>query len=112
MSSSSDVDPPLDPEAARVLSRVRRLMGISVALTGLAIAAVLLVVGLRMMQLGDAHAPAPSSVTLPKGARVVATTATADRLVLTVDVGGATEIHLFDLKTLAPRGRLKVTPEP
>ena len=88
-------------------------MGISVGLTGLAIAAVLVVVGMRMMQLGDAQPPAtPATVTLPKGARVVATTATADRLVLTVDVGGATEIHLFDLKTLAPRGRLKVASEP
>jgi hypothetical protein len=32
--------------------------------------------------------------------------------VVTLDVGGATEIHTFDLRTLRPAGRLRFATEP
>jgi hypothetical protein len=49
---------------------------------------------------------------LPKSARIVATALADDRIVVTVDVGGATELHVFDVKTLRRVGRLKFAPEP
>ena len=49
---------------------------------------------------------------LPKGARISATAVTGDQLVLTLDIGGETEIRTFDAKTLKPTGRLRFTNEP
>jgi hypothetical protein len=49
---------------------------------------------------------------LPKSAKIVATAATGDRLVVTLDVGGMTEIHTFDARTLKPAGRLRFSWEP
>lgn len=84
-------------------------MGISVLFTGLAIAAVLVVVGYRVFRNeGAGRPPAEASVKLPAGARVLATSVGDNRIVLTVEVGGVTELHVFDLQTLAPRGRLKL----
>lgn len=109
---ASPIDDDLDPEAARVLVRVRRLMAVSVAFTGLAVAAVLGVVGYRIFTSEGSMPAAASVVTLPQGAKVVATAVTEERIVVTVEVGGQTELHLFDLATLAPRGRLRLTAAP
>jgi hypothetical protein len=49
---------------------------------------------------------------LPKGARIVATTTSEDRLVVTLDLNGAIEIRTFDLRTLRPVGRLQFATEP
>ena len=49
---------------------------------------------------------------LPKGARVIATGVADDRLVVTLDIGGATEIRTFDLKTLMETGRIRFATEP
>jgi phosphate-selective porin len=38
---------------------------------------------------------------------VVAITAAPDRLVVTIELAGALEARTFDLKTLAPLGRLR-----
>jgi hypothetical protein len=35
-----------------------------------------------------------------------------DRLVVTLDVGGTTEIRTFDARTLKPAGKLKFVSEP
>jgi hypothetical protein len=104
----------LDPEAARVIAKVRRLMTIAGATTFLAVAAVLGVIGYRVFSLGGS-APAPSdfvdtSAPLPAGAKVVSTAVGADHIVVTVEVGGATEILTFDPDTLKPLGRLKLAP--
>ena len=102
-----------DPDAARVLTKVRRLMVISLAFTGLAIAAVLSVIGYRVFSgEGSRAAPADVSAKLPRGARVVATNIANDRLVLTIEVETRTELHLFDVQTLQPRGRLRLSVEP
>ena len=52
------------------------------------------------------------TASLPKGARIVSTGGVGDRLVVTLDVGGATEIRTFDARTLKPAGRLKFVSEP
>jgi hypothetical protein len=42
----------------------------------------------------------------------VAAAVAGDRLVVTLDVGGMTEIHTFDAHTLKPAGRLRFSWEP
>ncbi len=86
-------------------------MAISLALTGLAVAAVLILAGLRIATREDPRPPADANLPLPPGARVVATAVAGDRIAVTVEVGARTEVHLFDLHTLAPRGRLRIGPE-
>jgi hypothetical protein len=49
---------------------------------------------------------------LPKGARVLTTAVSEDRIVVTIEVNGAVEIRTFELKTLKPAGRLKFATEP
>jgi hypothetical protein len=106
-------DASLDPEAARVLSKVRRLMAISVAFTGLAIAAVLVVVGYRVYNAPKSAEPArDATASLPKGARVVAASAAEGRLIVTVEVDGQMRVLLFDLQTLQPRGTLSLQASP
>ena len=106
-------DRALDPQAERIVAKVRRLMAVSVLLTGLAVAAVLGVIGYRVFR-GEGSAPpvADVSASLPRGAKVVGTALNEDRLAVTIEVGGQTEIHLFDARTLAPRGRLRLRAEP
>jgi hypothetical protein len=53
-----------------------------------------------------------ATATLPKGARIVSTGIARDRLLVTLDIGGATEIRTFDAHTLRPAGRLKFVGEP
>jgi hypothetical protein len=100
----------LDPQAARFVSRVRLLMAISAATTLIAIAAILGVIGYRVFKVEGSAAEA--TALLPRGARVIATTTTEDRIVVTIDVAGATEVHLFDARTLRRVGRLKFATEP
>ena len=57
-------------------------------------------------------AVAEVTATLPKGAKVVSTAVAGERLVVTLDVGGAVEIRTFDAKTLKPAGRLTFASEP
>lgn len=104
---------PLDAEGQRVVARIRRLMTISLALTVLAIAIVLGIIGYRVFRNeGSTAASADVTVMLPKGARITQTAVTEDRIVLTVEVGGAVEIRTFDLKTLRPAGRLSFASQP
>jgi hypothetical protein len=117
MSSGPDGEKPLDPAAAQVIARVRRLMLISGATTLVAIAAVVGVIGYRIYRLGGSPTPAasaPAEVTalLPKDSRVVSTATGEDRIVVTIEVGGKVEIRTFDLKTLQPTGRLRFSNEP
>jgi hypothetical protein len=49
---------------------------------------------------------------LPKGAKIVSTAVTEDRIAVTVDVAGTLEVRTFDLRTLRPAGRLRFATEP
>jgi hypothetical protein len=105
-------DQPADnaPEAmAPTLARVRLLMLVSAVTTAIAIAAVIGVIGYRVYHTGGSGAGAitDGTVFLPKGAHVVSTTIGAGRIVVTLDVGGASEVRIFDLKTLRQTGRLR-----
>ncbi len=83
------------------------------ATTLLAIAAVIGVIGYRLFTSGGSTgAPVETTALLPKGARIVATGVAGDRIAVTLEVGGATEIRTFDIKTLRPTGRLRFATEP
>src|SRR5262245_26814116 len=105
-------DKPLDPEAQRIVSKVRWLMLISGLTTFVGVAAILGVIGYRMFKSEGVAGQVDATALLPKGARIVSTAVAEDRIVVTVDVGGATEIRTFDLKTLRPAGRLRFATEP
>jgi hypothetical protein len=92
--------------------RVRRMMLIAGLTTALAVAAVLIAIGYRLFRSEGSTVATDITATLPKGARIVATGTAGDRLVVTLDIGGATEIRTFDAHTLRPAGRLKFVSEP
>jgi hypothetical protein len=108
----TDDDKPLDPAAAGIVAKVRWLMIISGLTTLVAIAAVVGVVGYRVFRNEGSAARADVTAVLPKGARVIAISAAEDRLVVTIELAGALEARTFDLKTLAPLGRLRFATEP
>ena len=81
--------------------------------TALAVAAVLIAIGYRFYRgEGSPAAVTDITATLPKGARIISTGVAGDRLVVTLDVGGETEIRTFDARTLRPAGKLKFVSEP
>jgi hypothetical protein len=99
--------------AVGLAARVRLMMIISGLTTLVAIAAVVGVIGYRVFHSGGSGAPvAEAIVTLPKAARVIATAVAGDRIVVTLDIGGATEIRTFDVKTLRETGRIRFATEP
>jgi hypothetical protein len=106
------VAPEPTPEQAALFARVRRMMLIASLTTALAVAAVLIAIGYRLFRSEGSVVAADITSILPKGARVVATGVAGDRLVVTLDIGGATEIRTFDARTLKPAGQLKFVSEP
>jgi hypothetical protein len=113
----SQIDNPVpSPEQAVLFARVKRMMLIASVTTAVAVGAVLIAVGYRLFHVqGSASASAgftDVTATLPRGARITATAVAGDRIVLTVEEGGTTEIRTFDAQTLRPAGRLKFTTEP
>jgi hypothetical protein len=108
------VAPEPTPEQAALIARVRRMMLIAGLTSALAVAVVLIAVGYRLYRGEGSPAAAATDIiaTLPKGARIVSTAVAGERLVLTLDIGGLTEIRTFDAKTLKPAGKLKFVNEP
>ena len=107
------VAPQPTPEQAALFARVRRMMLIAGLTSALAVAVVLIAIGYRLYRSeGSPAAPTDITTTLPKGARIVSTGVAGDRLVVTLDTAGVTEIRTFDAKTLKPAGRLKFVSEP
>jgi len=108
------VAPEPTPEQSALIARVRRMMLIAGLTSALAVAVVLIAVGYRLYR-GEGS-PAGGSMdiaaTLPKGAKIVGTAVAGERLVLTLDVGGTTEIRTFDARTLKPAGKLRFVNEP
>src|SRR5450432_4063202 len=101
------------PEQAALFARVRRMMLIAGLTSALAVVVVLIAIGYRLYRSeGSPVASTEITATLPKGARIVATGTAGDRLVVTLEIGGATEIRTFDAHTLKPAGRLKFANEP
>ena len=112
MSNPDNDDKPLDPEQQRIVARVRWLMLISGFATVLGIAVVIGIIGYRVFRSEGSAGPAEVIAMLPKGAKIIATAVTEDRVAVTVDIGGTIEVRTFDVKTLRPVGRLRFATEP
>ena len=106
------VAPEPTPEQAAMFARVRRMMLIAGLTTALAVAAVLVAIGYRLFRAEGSTVGTDTTAVLPKGARIVATAVAGDRLVVTLDIGGTTEIRTFDARTLKPTGQLKFVSGP
>jgi hypothetical protein len=106
------VAPQPTPEQAALFLRVRRMMLIAALTTAIAISAVLISIGYRLFRTEGSVSAADITATLPKGAKIVSTAVARDRVVVTIDIGGATEIRAFDAHTLKPAGRLSFVSEP
>jgi hypothetical protein len=106
------VAPEPTPEQAALFARVRRLMLIAGLTTALAVAAVLIAIGYRLFRSEGSVVATDTTAMLPKGARIVSTGVAGDRLVVTLDLGGITEIRTFDAHTLKAAGRLRFATEP
>lgn len=106
---SGETEKPLDPEAARIVARVRRLMVIATLTTFLAVAAVIAVIGYRVFR-AEERVQAVQSVAavLPAGTKVLSSAIGEGRLVLTVEINGAIELLSFELNTLKPLGRIRL----
>ena len=108
------VAPEPTPEQAALIARVRRMMLIAGLTSAFAVAVVLIAVAYRLYR-GEGSPSAGRTdlvETLPKGARIVSTAVAGERLVLTLDIGGTTEIRTFDAKTFKPAGKLRFVNEP
>jgi hypothetical protein len=108
------VAPEPTPEQAALFARVRRMMLIAGLTSALAVVVVLIAVGYRLYRGEGSTTAAVTDITamLPKGARIVSTGVAGDRLAVTLDIGGVTEIRTFDARTLKPAGKLKFVSEP
>ena len=111
-SSLSRSEEPSDPEAARLAAKVRLLMLISALTTVIAVGAVLVVIGYRVFRAEGSAGILDVTATLPKGARIISTAATGDRITVTIEIADKIEIRSFDAKTLQPLGRLRFLSEP
>ncbi len=80
--------------------------------TAVGLGAVLFAVGYKLFRNDGSVPSADLTATLPKGARIVSTGVAGDRLLVTLDIGGVTEIRSFDSRTLKPMARLKFVAEP
>jgi hypothetical protein len=106
------VAPEPTPKQAALFARVRRLMLIAALTTGLAIAAVLVAIGYRLFKTEGSANTAEITAVLPKGAKIVSTGVAGDRVVVTLDIAGTTEIRTFDVHSLKALGRLRFVNEP
>lgn len=119
MSSEPDAEKPLTPEQEAAVAKVRRLMMISSATLVVGMAAVFGVIGYKVYRSGDSPAAdggAPRTLveavdSLPPGARVVGTAIGEAQILVTIEVGGATELRTYDPDTLRPLGRLRFKPQ-
>jgi hypothetical protein len=102
---------PAESAAAQVVARARILMLIAALTTALAIAAVVSVIGYRMFG-ASATITTEDVISLPKGARLISTSASAGRLAVLIEVNGVNELRTFDIKTLKQTGLLRFTREP
>src|SRR5262249_3975583 len=110
---SDDAEKPLDPEAARIVAKVRWLMMIASLTTFGAVAVVIAVIGYRVFRgEGRAQAGPDADAPWPNGARIVSSAMNDERLALTIETPNGLEVRFFDLRTLKPTGRLPLGRSP
>lgn len=80
--------------------------------TLLGVAVVIGVIGYRVFRAQGSSAAADVVAMVPKGARIVATAVAGDLVIVTLEIGGATELRSFRASTFEPAGRLRFVAEP
>jgi hypothetical protein len=110
---SDDTEKPLDPEAVRIVAKVRRLMMIASLTTFIAVAVVIGVIGYRVFKgEGRAQAGLDADAPWPNGAHIVSSAMNDERLALTIETPNGLEVRFFDLRTFKPAGRLLLGGKP
>ena len=112
MTQPADALPEPTADQAAMIARVRRMMLIAGLTTALGVGALLVVIGYRLFRSEGSAVTTAATATLPKGAKIIATGAAGDRIMVTLDIGGRTEIRTFDAKSLKPAGTLNFANEP
>ena len=112
MSNNNGSASPPTAEAEALVARTRLMLIISALTTLIAIAAVVSVIGYRVLNSGGGAISADGIITLPKGARLISTVASGGRVAVLIDIGGTSELRTFDIKTLKQTGRLRFATEP
>jgi hypothetical protein len=107
-------DNPADTSAtkdmAAAVTRARWLMMISLVTTMIAIAVVAGVIGYRLYSGNEENLAGTivnGTIFVPQGAQVVSTTISNGRIFVTMNIAGASEVRIFDLKTLQQVGDLR-----
>ena len=109
----SDDQKALNPDAAAAIVKVRRMMLVIMTATFVAIGVVLFAIGYRLFHVKEsAPSFADVTATLPAGAKVLSTAVSNDHIVVTIEIGGVTELRTFDPDTLKPLGRLRLEAKP
>jgi uncharacterized membrane protein (DUF485 family) len=111
--SPQDSEVALDPQQEAMVRKLRRMAVFS---TVLMLGGFLAVFGVIAYRLSNAPAPQAASIpaitnALPKGSRVISTAVSDDRIVVTIERDGVTEVRVFDLSTLQLRGTLRLEPQ-
>ena len=86
-------------------------MLLTLGLTFLALAVVLIFIGYRVLNVSGSAPSADAVLPLPPGAKVLSTAITDGKIMVTVDINGASQILSFDQKTLKPVGRIDLKPQ-
>lgn len=94
------------------MARVRKLMLIGGLTIALGIGAIFMVIGYRVFRSEGSVATVDFTATLPKGAKITNTAVSGDRLLVTVETGGAVEIRSYDARSFKPAGTLRFAAEP
>jgi hypothetical protein len=110
---------PLDPAQAALVQRLRRLMLISSLIMLGGLLAVFGVIAYRLSTTtptptaaAETDAPIEANIGLPKGARVLSTAIANGRATVTMDIGGRTEVRVYDLATQKQLGRVTFRTQP
>ena len=101
-----------DAVERRVVRKLRGMMIGSSLVMIVGFLAVFGVIAYRLSSGGEKVRAPDASLPLPAGARLLSAAAGEGRLLLTIEIAGATEVRIFDLNTLEPRGRLRLSPQP
>ena len=102
----------VDPAAAAIVAKAKRLMLITSATTLIALAVVLGLIGYRVFSLEGSVPPfSVSAAIVPPGAKVISTAIGDGHLAVTLEMAGSVEVRVFDLKTFKQLGRIRLAPQ-
>ncbi len=98
----------------RVVQRVRRLMFGSLLIMAAGFLAVFGVIAYRLYASAErARSPMEETLNLARGARVVSTSASGNRLAgRPSKIAGLVEVLIYDIETLQPKGRFVIKSTP